>query len=169
MHCRPGIVIKVSVVDSIQPYPAMTLRTLPLGRRMTTYSSAKDKEINILQHLQYPAEKKEFFSFLETKSDCIKNIIAYHLHLDPCAIEISPKDKWLNGSYNVCIPAVIGSNQRVLSRVPLPYRVGEALSALETRTRRSGARLERSHGWRKTARTSLSQSCTGLACQLASQ
>jgi hypothetical protein len=34
-------------------------------------------------------------------------------------------DKWIQGSFNVCIPVFIHARKKVMIRFPLPYKIGE--------------------------------------------
>jgi hypothetical protein len=52
-------------------------------------------------------------------------VVSFHLRLKSC--QIADQADWLCGSYNVCIPVYINlpSEECVLIRIPLPYKVGE--------------------------------------------
>jgi hypothetical protein len=100
-----------------------------LLRREVTYSDVKDEELNILPQLDYYAKQVHFFAYLRDKSDWMRAVVAHHLNLSsPDVCEVSGVEDWLHGSFNVCVPITIASqqNMRVLLRFPLPYRVGEA-------------------------------------------
>ena len=112
---------------------------MPVTRRLLrqdiTYSSAKNKEINILHCLGYPGKETQFFNLLNSRRTWISAIVAHHLNLDsPDACHVADVGDWLHGSFKVCIPVtIVGSwkgkqqfGERVLLRLPLPYRVGEA-------------------------------------------
>ncbi|OOF95541.1 hypothetical protein ASPCADRAFT_6062 [Aspergillus carbonarius ITEM 5010] len=107
--------------------PVQTRRLL---REEITYSVAKEKEVNILHQLQYPDQQTEFFALLDDRRDWIRTVVAHHLSLkSPHNCRVAGKDDWLHGSFNVCIPVTVDypqRNKRVLLRVPLPYRIGEA-------------------------------------------
>ncbi|PWY88822.1 hypothetical protein BO94DRAFT_623886 [Aspergillus sclerotioniger CBS 115572] len=107
--------------------PVQTRRLL---REEITYSVAKEKEVNILHRLQYPDQQSQFFALLDDRRDWIQTVVAHHLSLkSPNNCHVANKDDWLHGSFNVCIPVTVGHpqcNKRVLLRVPLPYRIGEA-------------------------------------------
>lgn len=108
-------------------------KTRRLLREEITYSTAKNKESNVLHQLGYPGQKDRFFSLLESKQSCIRAIVAHHLNLRSTnACRVADVSEWLHGSYNVCIPVEIlewdqkqQPGDRVLVRFPLPYRVGE--------------------------------------------
>ena len=108
-------------------------KTRRLLREEITYSFAKEEEVNILHRLEYPDRQHEFFSKILDNRDWIKAVVAHHFRLrstDLCHIpEVAD---WLRGSFNVCIPVTIDdwkckaqSGNRVLVRLPLPYRVGD--------------------------------------------
>lgn len=104
-------------------------KTRQLLRKEVTYSDIKDEEFNMLHKLGYHAAKTQFFEHLHSKRDWMKAVICHHLGLDsPNDCQVAPPDWWLHGSFNVCIPVMIGSwnNKKLLMRFPLPYRVGEA-------------------------------------------
>jgi len=52
--------------------------------------------------------------------------VLFHLRLSK--YRVAEKESWICGSYNVCIPVYISptSDARVLVRIPLPHKVGEA-------------------------------------------
>ncbi|KKK21845.1 hypothetical protein ARAM_002895 [Aspergillus rambellii] len=101
--------------------------TLPLlrGNNISLEDALTDDD-NILHRLDYPQKKEELWSyFLSHKSD-IEELVSFHLHAKHC--RVSDEADWLFGSYNVCIPVYIDllSEERVLVRIPLPFKVGEA-------------------------------------------
>ncbi|KAI9732709.1 MAG: hypothetical protein M1818_007443 [Claussenomyces sp. TS43310] len=105
-------------------------RRLPRGE--ITYSAAKDKEVNILHQLGYYDKEQQFFDRIYQKRPWIKAVVAHHLRLSsPDECHVASMQFWFHGSYNVCVPVTITSwtgkqlAQRVLLRLPLPYRVGE--------------------------------------------
>ncbi|EEP81145.1 predicted protein [Uncinocarpus reesii 1704] len=102
-------------------------KTRRLLREEITYSFAK-------QRRGYYDQQIRFFDFLNSQKDSIRSIVAHHLNLrSPNTCHVAEVEDWLYGSFNVCIPVTIvdwkGKKQpgdRVLLRIPLPYRVGEA-------------------------------------------
>lgn len=110
---------------------------MPIKRNLLrgeiTYSEAKEKETNIVQELTYPTSEANFKDQIQKKSATIKAVVAHHLHLNPnsCHVYVSDQSKWLNGSFNLCVPVSI-QNQRqrcsrqVLMRFPLPYKTAES-------------------------------------------
>ncbi|KAL4733105.1 hypothetical protein BDV11DRAFT_210471 [Aspergillus similis] len=93
------------------------LRKRQLLNEETIYSVAKDREGNILHQLTYPEQKSQFFSLLESHSDWIRAIVAYHLNLPVNACRVADSGDWLSGSFN--------PRNRALVRFPLPYWIGE--------------------------------------------
>lgn len=77
-------------------------------------------------------------------------------------------ENWYHGSFNLCVPVIVGGwkqkqqpGQRVLLRFPLPYRVSDAFQP-GNGMKRSDARLELMHGFKKPARMSPSPGYTDL-------
>lgn len=115
---------------------------MPITRRLlreeVTYSDAKEKEVNILHQLGYYDKKQEYFTHIDSKRSWIKGVVAHHLGLrSPDACHVADLEDWFHGSSNVCVPITIANwkgkqrqqpGQRVLLRLPLPYRVGEAFN-----------------------------------------
>lgn len=110
-------------------------KTRRLLRDEITYAVAQREEVNILHRLDYPRQQSEFFSLLDNRRDWIRKVVAHHLNLNPSAEEcrVDDREHWLHGSYNVCVPVTISkwrgikrqSGDRVLLRIPLPYRCGD--------------------------------------------
>ncbi|KKZ61481.1 hypothetical protein EMCG_00143 [[Emmonsia] crescens] len=100
--------------------------TRNLLRGPITYSSAVDKEANILHELSYVAAAVTFKDHIENNKSTIKTIVARHLRLSPSKVTISDRSEWLNGSFNLCVPACVQERQsrRVIIRFPLPYKTG---------------------------------------------
>ncbi|OAL73163.1 hypothetical protein A7D00_2936 [Trichophyton violaceum] len=105
-------------------------RTLLRGE--ISYSSAKDKEVNILHRLEYPEKQNQFITELVNREQWIKGVVAHHLNITPSKCHIADPHRWLWGSFNLCIPVTIHNwireqpGNQVLLRLPLPYKVGEA-------------------------------------------
>jgi hypothetical protein len=103
-----------------------------LGEEIT-YSTAKEKETNVLHALGYLEQRAKFFDYLDENRSSIQPLAAHHLGLSLESFHIADRDRWIQGSFNVCIPIVVVMNlkdgqpsKRVIIRFPLPYRVGEA-------------------------------------------
>jgi len=114
----------------------LKMRTRRLLRREITYSSAKEREVNILHQLGYVEQQCHFFSHLYYKREWMESVVAHHLGLRSTNVcHMTEWQDWLRGSFNVCIPVTIdGDNwadrrqpgHRVILRFPLPYRIGES-------------------------------------------
>ncbi|KAI1913184.1 hypothetical protein LOZ61_002951 [Ophidiomyces ophidiicola] len=112
-------------------------KTRKLLREELTYSEAKVREVNLLHQFGYVEKRDQFFAQVYCNRNWIKATIAHHLGLySPEACHVSNTDKWMNGSFNVCIPVTIEAkswpakpqqSQLVMFRIPLPYRLGEAV------------------------------------------
>ncbi|PWY96296.1 hypothetical protein BO94DRAFT_591969 [Aspergillus sclerotioniger CBS 115572] len=103
--------------------------TRRLLRREITYESAKEKEENVLHQLGYYHQQARFFAHLDAHRSWIESVVAHHLGLKSrTECRVVETDHWLHGSFNVCIPIILGDciQNCVLVRLPLPYRIGEA-------------------------------------------
>ncbi|KAL5327716.1 hypothetical protein ACEPPN_005420 [Leptodophora sp. 'Broadleaf-Isolate-01'] len=101
---------------------------LPLLKGTIALEEALEEDDNLLVQLEYPRQKYEFYNYLFTHEAEIAAIVAFHFGVSKC--EVGEAKTWMSGSYNVCIPVYINppSDLRVLFRVPLRYKVGEANS-----------------------------------------
>lgn len=107
-----------------------------LLREDISYSTARREEVNMLHRLKYYDQQNEFFSRVADNRGWIKAVVAHHLGLgSPDECQVADIPHWFHGSFNVCIPVTINNKnwkntkqtgQRVLLRLPLPYRVGES-------------------------------------------
>lgn len=99
------------------------LPTAPDFDRQDTIDQALRDDDSMLARIEYPAQRQTFWNFLLTQK---VEIVSYHLHAKMC--RIGEIESWISGSFNVCIPIYIypPSDARVLIRIPLPYKVGEA-------------------------------------------
>ncbi|KAM5500315.1 hypothetical protein McanMca71_005738 [Microsporum canis] len=88
-----------------------------------SYSAAKDKEVNLLHRLEYFEKQSQFITDLAGREQWIKGVVAHHLNIDPsrCSIADAKMDvtirDWTRGQQ---------PGDRVLLRLPLLYKVGEA-------------------------------------------
>ncbi|KAK2807306.1 hypothetical protein FQN50_005460 [Emmonsiellopsis sp. PD_5] len=101
--------------------------TLPLLRGgSVSLEDALSDDDNVLHRLDYPKKQEEFWSYLVSRKSEIEAIVSFHLRAKHC--QVVDESQWLYGSYNVCIPVYINwpSDDRVLIRIPLPYKIGEA-------------------------------------------
>lgn len=102
-------------------------KSLPLLRgNSISLEDALTDDDNILHRLDYPQKKKEFWSHLLSHKSDIEELVSFHLRAKHC--QIANENDWLFGSYNVCIPVYVNppSEKRVLVRIPLPFKIGEA-------------------------------------------
>lgn len=112
--------------------PAVKKHRLLRQEKELTYSDVKDEEVNILNELQYFEKQTEFITGLAKREGWIKSIVAHHLNIKPSRCNIADSAEWLKGSFNVCIPVTVQGwrgdqpQHRVLLRVPLPFKLGEA-------------------------------------------
>ncbi|KAM5441184.1 hypothetical protein MferCBS31731_003612 [Microsporum ferrugineum] len=107
-------------------------RRLLREEKEITYSDIKNEEVNILNELRYFEDQTRFFTDLANRDGWIKSVVAHHLNIDPSRCDLAESAEWLKGSFNICIPVTIQgwirgqSKHRVLLRLPLPFKVGEA-------------------------------------------
>lgn len=110
------------------PPPPPALVAL-LNKEHKEIEGAVADDDNILVRITYPEKKLAFWRFLLSQKSEIERIVSHHLHLTTC--QIGEVNTWISGSFNLCIPVCIDelSETRVLIRIPLPYKVGEANNA----------------------------------------
>ncbi|GKZ42598.1 hypothetical protein AbraIFM66951_002289 [Aspergillus brasiliensis] len=103
------------------------MATLPLlrGNSISLEDALADDD-NVLHRLDYPQKHKDFWSYLVSIKADIEATVAFHLSATYCRVD--DEANWMFGSYNVCIPVWVNppSVNRVLVRIPLPYKIGEA-------------------------------------------
>lgn len=95
-----------------------------------TLSSATSRSRNVLHALQYPAHKAAFYDYIEGHRALLAEVVAHHLGTEPANIDISTREWWRHGSFNLVVPLRVILSQAsipdfALLRFPLPYRVGE--------------------------------------------
>ncbi|KAK2744476.1 hypothetical protein FQN55_006803 [Onygenales sp. PD_40] len=98
----------------------------PVSGGSVSLEDARIDDDNVLHRLDYPKKQEEFWSYLVSRKSDIEAIVRFHLRAKHC--QVADESQWLYGSYNVCIPVYIKrpSEDRVLVRIPLPYKIGEA-------------------------------------------
>ncbi|KAL4948359.1 hypothetical protein BDW69DRAFT_94574 [Aspergillus filifer] len=109
-------------------------KPLPLLRGEITYSTAKLEEVNVLHRLRYCDQRDEFFAYILENRKWIEMIVAHHLNLGSSnECRVADFGDWQHGSFNLCVPVYVNTwkekqqpGSRVLLRLPLPYRVGDA-------------------------------------------
>jgi hypothetical protein len=99
-----------------------------LLRGSITYSQAKGKETNIIHQLTYWQRQNEFFEYIHKYSGLIEALVARHLGLCSSMCRVAGREKWMHGSFNLCVPVLIRNANPVIMRFPLPYRVGDDFS-----------------------------------------
>ncbi|KAI9807648.1 MAG: hypothetical protein M1825_005589 [Sarcosagium campestre] len=106
--------------------PPAVMMNLPLLRGTISLDRALSDDDNMLNQILYPKQRDDFWRYLLDRRADIEDIVSFHVGRKPC--EIASVDLWICGSYNVCIPVFISPpfGGRVLIRIPLPYKVGEA-------------------------------------------
>ena len=100
-----------------------------LDRDPITYSSASNKDRNIINQLAYVPATKILYQKLWECRDTIRALIRYHLHLSHSdACEVLPSHEWIRGSFNVCIPVKVRSGssyRKFILRCPMPHKLAE--------------------------------------------
>ena len=89
---------------------------------------AQLSENNMLLELGLPEREQVFLTYLHDNRHVIAAAVAQLMNASqPPSCEVSPRDKWMMGSFNVCIPVSVSDHpiQRVVIRFPLPYKIGE--------------------------------------------
>ena len=87
--------------------------TLPLLRGQITLDDALDEDDNMLPPLGYYKQRLEFLIILWENRAAIESIVSFHMGRDQC--ELSDIDKWMGGSFNICIPIYVGSSKKLRS------------------------------------------------------
>lgn len=107
-----------------EPSLMMTRLSLLRGNSISLEDALTDDD-NILHRLDYPQKQRENWSYLLAHKSKIERVVSFHLRAEHC--QVADQVDWLCGSYNVCIPVYINlpSEECVLIRIPLPYKVGE--------------------------------------------
>jgi hypothetical protein len=103
------------------------MATLPLLRgESISLEDALTDDDNILRRLDYPLEQRNFCAHLISAKADIEATVSFHLRARRC--EVADESSWMFGSYNVCLPVTVNppSEERVLFRIPLPYKIGES-------------------------------------------
>ena len=108
------------------PPPPKALCTAAAPEAQDELDRALSNDDNVLAQIECKRQKKDFWSFLHDHKAEIEAVVSFHLRLETC--QVGDVDTWISGSYNVCIPVYISPpfDARVLVRIPLPYKVGEA-------------------------------------------
>ncbi|KFZ24267.1 hypothetical protein V502_01259 [Pseudogymnoascus sp. VKM F-4520 (FW-2644)] len=109
--------------------PPPPLVETPVTKLHCAIENAVADDDNVLVRITYPEQKLAFWSFLLSRKSEIERIVSHHLHVKTC--QMGEVNTWISGSFNICIPVCIDqiSGARVLIRIPLPYKIGEANNA----------------------------------------
>ncbi|KKZ68476.1 hypothetical protein EMCG_05935 [[Emmonsia] crescens] len=99
------------------------VRTRQLKLREVTYSSAKDKESNMLIALTDKDNLYKQLAQLYDNKTLLEQLVAHHLSISPKECKVV--GKLLFGSYNICISISIHGHKRMMMRFPILHRVGE--------------------------------------------
>ncbi|KAL3479030.1 hypothetical protein BJX99DRAFT_245228 [Aspergillus californicus] len=101
--------------------------TLPLLRGTSiSLENALTDDDSILHRLDYPQKQEEFWLHLLSHKHDIEELVSFHVQVKHC--RVADESDLFFGSYNVCIPVYVDlpSDERVLVRIPLPFKIGEA-------------------------------------------
>ena len=104
---------------------------LLLGRELTL-DAALGSVDDMLLELSYPSQQAALYSRLREQQSRIEALVSFHLGLSitQCC-RMSETREWMSGYYNVCVPIYVDGwvkfpSKRVIIRIPLPYKLGEA-------------------------------------------
>lgn len=88
-----------------------------------TYSDLLYDDHNMLIQSQWPRQQREFIDYLSQEAEAVEQLVAHHLSLQQNSIcKMAPREDWLCGSFNVCIPVDVKDHSRVVVRLPFPHR-----------------------------------------------
>lgn len=99
-------------------------------RRPITYESAIKKDSNIIEKLRHFEAAKQLYESLWDQRAAIQDLVRELLglgSLTPCSIAAT--DRWIRGSFNVCIPLQIQHGlawKKYMFRCPMPHKFAEA-------------------------------------------
>ncbi|KAK4130736.1 hypothetical protein BT67DRAFT_489524 [Trichocladium antarcticum] len=109
--------------------------TIRLDRRgPITYSSALKKNADVINQTAHLAAAEELCRVLWDSRGTIESLVRHHLRLgdsDSCTVE--PSDRWIRGSFNVCVVVATRSGgaadsapRKLIFRCPMPHKLAEA-------------------------------------------
>lgn len=110
--------------------------TIRLDRRgPITYSSALKKNADVINQAAHLAAAEELCRVLWDSRGTIESLVRHHLRLgdtDSCTVE--PSDRWIRGSFNVCVVVVAtrsgsaadSAPRKLIFRCPMPHKLAEA-------------------------------------------
>ena len=114
--------------------------TVLLGRRPITLKSALNKDENIIRELAYAAAAVDLSKTLWDNRDTISGLVKHHLGLDAaCRCAVAPPNRWIQGSFNICIPVRVSSGpqsgartssapadeQTLIFRCAMPHKIAQ--------------------------------------------
>ncbi|KAK3685286.1 hypothetical protein B0T22DRAFT_529330 [Podospora appendiculata] len=106
--------------------------TLRLDHRgPITLESALDKDLNIINETSYFAAAEELYQVLWVSRRTIEALVRHHLALgngESCKCVVEPRNRWLRGSFNVCVPVEVQSRgaHKLVFRCAMPHKLAEA-------------------------------------------
>lgn len=83
---------------------AVNAQVFPLLKGEITLQEALDGKDDVLQKLSYPEKRLDFCGYRHLHVSDMEAIAAHHLGLSAEACSVPWVNKWLHGSFNVCIP-----------------------------------------------------------------
>lgn len=101
-------------------------KSLPLLNGSITLSEALDEEVDIIEKLSYPEKRLDFCCHLQSHANEIETIVSHHLRIPGDSCRASWVNEWIHGSFNVCIPIYVDGQKNIMTRFPLPYKIGES-------------------------------------------
>lgn len=105
--------------------------SLLLGRQVTLDAALSSVD-DMLLELSYPSKQAAFYSHLHEQQSEIEALVSFHLGLGTTErCRMSETEEWMCGYYNVCVLVYVDGwvkfpGKRVIIRIPLPYKLGEA-------------------------------------------
>jgi hypothetical protein len=116
-----------------------TPKSIPLLRCRIRLEQALDDDENLLQKIAYPERRLEFSICLYTRRSEIEAAVSYHRGFSGAeGCRMGEVSEWIATSFNVCILVYVekwahARKNRVLIRIPLLYKIGEAQKAGQRR------------------------------------
>lgn len=93
--------------------------------------AALAEEQNMLLRLAYQQRRSDLLYYLGDHKSDIEAVVSHHLNLSTAGMcSVTSPNEWIHGSFNICLPVQVKtgkphSEQRVIMRFPLPYKIGE--------------------------------------------
>lgn len=104
--------------------------TIKLDRgKPTTYKSALGTYSNVISKAAHHEAATELYELLWNQRQTIEALVRHHLRLsDQDACKVRPRDWWIHGSFNLCIPVEVRSirgRKKLILRCPMPHKLAE--------------------------------------------